>query len=118
MPRKHKAVTWEMVRSIALAMPGAEEGTSYRTPAFRVRGKLFVRFHQSGESIVINTPFEAREALMKIDPEAFYITDHYLCYPMMLVRLSTVKQGDLRKLVEDSWRHVAPRRLVVSHDER
>jgi hypothetical protein len=30
------------VRGVALALPGVEEGTSYGTPAFRVRGKFFV----------------------------------------------------------------------------
>jgi hypothetical protein len=35
-------VTWETVRQLALALPGVEEGTSYGTPALKVRGKLLV----------------------------------------------------------------------------
>ena len=55
---------------------------------------------------------------MKIDPETFYITDHYLNYPAMLVRLSTVQPDDLRKLVTESWRRGAPANLVAAYDNR
>jgi hypothetical protein len=118
MGRKQKTqpANWETVREIALALPGAVEGSSYGTPAFHVRKKLFVRFHQSSESVVIKIHFDEREALMKLDPESFYITDHYLNYPYMLVRLSTVQAGDLRKLIEESWRRSAPAELVAAYD--
>jgi len=59
-----------------------------------------------------------REALMKIDPETFYITNHYLNYPAMLVRISTVQSDDLRKLITESWRRSAPAKLVAAYDKR
>ena len=110
--------TWETVQLIARALPGAVEGTSYGTPAFHVRKKLFVRLHQSGESVVIRIHMAEREALMRIDPTTFFITDHYLNYPYMLVRLATVRLDDLRKLVEESWRRSAPADLVVAFDSK
>src|SRR5262245_39629933 len=102
--RGSKLVTWETVRQFALALPEAEEGSSYGTPAFRVRGKLFLRLHQSGDSIVVRMDPQERATRMQADPKAFYITDHYLNYPLMLVRLSAVRRDDLRDLVEESWR--------------
>lgn len=116
--RKTQGVTWETVREIALTLPGAVEGTSYGTPAFHVNKKLFVRFHQSGESVVIMIHMNERDALMKIDPETFYITDHYLKYPAMLVRLSTVKPDDLRKLITESWRRSASDEIVAAFDKQ
>jgi|SoiMethySBSTD1v2_1073268.scaffolds.fasta_scaffold754975_2 hypothetical protein len=116
--RKTQPATWETVRGIALTLPGAVEGKSYGTPAFHVDKKLFVRFHQSGESVVIMIHVNEREALMKIDPETFYITNHYLNYPAMLVRLSTVQPDDLRKLITESWRRSAPAKLVTAYDKR
>jgi hypothetical protein len=116
--RKTQPVTWETVRDIALALPEAVEGTSYGTPAFHVNKKLFVRFHQSGESVVIMIHINERDALMKIDPETFYITNHYLNYPAMLVRLSTVQPDDLRKLITESWRRSAPAKLVDAYDNQ
>jgi hypothetical protein len=115
---KTKAASWETVREIASALPEAEESTSYGTPAFKVRSKLFVRFHQSGESVVILISIEEREALMKLNPSTFYITDHYTCWPYMLVRLSTVEKDDLRKLIEESWRRAAPKRLISAYDSQ
>lgn len=115
--RKTSPLTWETVQEIAQALPEAVEGTSYGMPAFYVRKKLFARFHQSGESVVIKVDLDEREALMKIDPETFFITDHYLNYPYMLVRLSTVRRDDLRKLVEASWRRNAPVNLVATYDK-
>ena len=114
--RKTKQTTWETAREIAQALPGAVEGTSYGTPAFHVKKKLFVRFHQSGESVVVHIPMAAREAMMKSDPESFYITDHYLNYPYMLVRLSTVDLSDLRNLIVESWRQMAPAKLVAEYE--
>lgn len=68
---------------MALAFPNVEEGTSYGTPALKVKGKLFVRLREDPDSLVIKMPFEQREELMAGDPETYYITDHYRDYPWM-----------------------------------
>src|SRR5437588_11288817 len=107
-----KTVTFGTVRQIAQTLPGAEESTSYRTPAFKVKGKLFARLHQDGESLVIVVDFEEREEMMSAAPDEFYITDHYLNYPWMLVRMSKVWPDELRDLLIGSWRRAAPKDLV------
>ena len=104
------------VRKLALALPSVNEGTSYGTPAWRVRGKLFARLHQDGESLVLRTDFDEREALMEMDPEAFFITDHYTNYEMMQVRLAAVRQAQLRELLEASWRKCASKRMIEALD--
>jgi hypothetical protein len=95
---------FEEVRRIALALGNVEEGTSYGTPAFKVGGELFVRMHQDGESLVVRTDFEQREELMASDPETYYITDHYLNYEWILIRLSRVHPDALRDLIRMAWR--------------
>jgi hypothetical protein len=118
-PRKGhglKALTWETVREIAWLLPEAEEGTSYGTPAFKVRGKLFVRLKEDGQSIVVRIEEKDRALRLQADPNAFYVTDHYLPYPWMLVRLSAVHKDDLACLLQDSWRLRAPQRLVAEWD--
>ena len=105
-----------MVRQVALSLPGVEEGTSYGTPAFRVSGKFLARMREDGESLVIKVEYAAREVLIAADPETFFITDHYSCWPMMLVRLSRVRPEDLYGLLEEAWRNMAPKRLVLAHD--
>ena len=63
---------------------------SYGTPGFRVGGVLFLRFHQDGESLVVRTDFEQREELLAADPASYYITDHYVNYEWILVRVARV----------------------------
>jgi hypothetical protein len=102
--KRATGVTYETVRRMGLTLPNAEEGTSYGTPALKVKGKLFVRLKEDGDSIVIKMPFDQREAMMNEDPEKYYITDHYREYPYMLVRLSNVTEGTLRELLQISYR--------------
>jgi hypothetical protein len=114
--RAQRPVTFDTVRKLALALPGVEEGTSYRTPALKVRGKLFVRLKEDGETIVLKADFELRDLLMQTDPETFYITDHYRNYPYVLVRLASVDAGALPGLLEQAWRAAAPKALVARFD--
>ena len=65
-------------------------------------------------SLVVMIDMAERALRMKLDPETFYITDHYLNYPAMLVRLATVDIEDLRELLEESWRRSAPAALVAA----
>jgi hypothetical protein len=97
-------VTFEEVRRIALSLPNVEEGTSYGTPAFKVAGKLLARLREDGDSLVVGTTFEEREEMMAAEPETYYITDHYLKYPWVLVRLSRVHSDALRDLLGRAWR--------------
>jgi hypothetical protein len=113
---RSRSISWDVVQELALAYPGAEVGTSYGTPAVKVRGKLFVRLHQDGDSVVVRIDMSERAMRMQADPKAFHITDHYLPYPWMLVRLSAVRRDDLDDLLEDSWRLQAPQRLVAAYD--
>ena len=111
-------MTFATVRRMALQFPGVEEGTSYGTPAFRVKGKFVARLKEDGDTLVVRIDQDEREAWIAADPKTFFITDHYRGWPAMLVRLSTVDRGELRKLLEIAWRWSAPRRLVAERDGR
>lgn len=117
-PDERPGVTFGELRAYALALPGVEEGTSYGTPAFRVKGKFFVRLKEDGETIVLKTDFYERDHLMESDPAAFFTTDHYRDYPMVLVRLAAVRPARLRALVLDGWRRLATKRLIEQYDGR
>ena len=97
-------VTFEDVRRIALSLDNVDEGTSYGTPAFKTGGKLLARLREDGDSLVVGTTFEERAEMMAAEPETYYITDHYLKYPWVLVRLSRVHSDALRDLLGRAWR--------------
>jgi hypothetical protein len=90
------------IRRVARSFPGVEEGTSYGTPAFRLKKRLLARLHQDGESIMFKIGFEAREHLMRADPETFFITEHYRNTPSVLARLDRLGAGDLAKLLQQA----------------
>lgn len=96
-----------MARRMALALDHAEEVSSYGTPGFKVGGVLFARLHQSFDALVVRTDFEQRAALMEADPETYFITDHYLNYEWVLVRLDCVHPDALRDLLRGAWRAAA-----------
>jgi hypothetical protein len=98
------AVTFEGVRKIALSLNKVEEGTSYGTAAFKAGGKLFARLKEDNESLVVRTTFEERDEMMADDPETYYITDHYLKYPWVLVRLPKVHPDAMRDLLKRACR--------------
>ena len=99
-------ITWETVRKIGLAMPGVEDGTSYGTPALKAKKKLFVRLREEGDVIVLPMSFEQREALMAEDPDTYFITDHYLKYEYVLVRLKKVSEAAMRDLLNGAYRRI------------
>ena len=113
---KRSPVTVEAVRELALSLPGVIETTSYRTHAFKVNGRLLARFHQDGETLVVKCEFAAREVLMGANPKTFYLTDHYHCWPWVLVRLSNVKLDELQGLLEEAWRGSASKRARLAWD--
>ena len=116
-PGKRGSIDFGVVCSLVAHLPGIEQGPSYGTPALRVRGKLFARFHQDGESLVVRVEFDQRETLLVAEPDAFFLTDHYLRHPWILVRLASVDRQMLQTVLEHAWRLRAPRALVKQVDE-
>lgn len=111
MPKKR--ITFDTVREIGRHLPGAEEGTIYGSPALKVRGKMFacLAIHRSAEpqSLVIQIGFDHREELLAADPATYYLTDHYVDYPVVLVRLKQVHADALRDLLAMACRFVSSR---------
>ena len=101
MPRSK--VNFDTVRNIGLALPGVEESTAYGAPALKVYGKLLacVPTHRSAEpdSLFVRVDFDERTELLAADPKIYYVTEHYLGYNGVLVRLSRVNSGILQDLL-------------------
>lgn len=104
------------LRRLALALPDTEEGTSWGTPSWRVRKKMFARVRDDGEAVVVRVDRGERELLIGAEPDVFYITDHYRNYHYMLVRLEAIPEDELAEVLEDSWRRAAPKTLVKARD--
>ena len=114
-PRKPKArrgVSYARVQEIAREFAGVEDSTSYGTPALKVCGTLLARLKEDGETLVLKTTFADRDLLLVAAQDVFYLTDHYLKYPWILVRLPRIDESFLRELIAEAWRLSAPSRFV------
>jgi len=48
---------------------------------------------------------------MAAAPDVYYLTDHYVYYPVVLVRLSRIHPDALRDLLGVAWRFVTAKTL-------
>jgi hypothetical protein len=64
--------------------------------------------HPSAEpnSLVVMMAFADRDALVEDDPATYYLKEHYLNHPCVLVRLTRVRLDALRDLVSGAHRFV------------
>lgn len=99
--------TFETARKFAVTLEDVELATSYGTPALKVNGKLFARLWEDEETLVLHMPKDRRAEMIEADPETYYMTDHYVNYPYILVHLSRIHPDALRDLVRGAWRSAA-----------
>lgn len=108
MPRS--TINFDTVRNIGLTLPGVEESTAYRQPALKIHGKLLacIPANRSAEpgSLAVRVDFDDRAELLAADPDVYYVTDHYVGYSAVLVRLSRVNAEVLRDLLGMAYKFV------------
>jgi hypothetical protein len=108
-----KTMRFASVRKLGLALPDVELGTMYGAPALKVRGHMFacIASHKSAEpnTLVALVGFDKRAALIAADPETYYLKDHYLNHPSVLVRLSRIRPEALRDVLLKAWRFTESR---------
>jgi hypothetical protein len=106
MPRKK--LDFETVKRIALGMPDVDASTTAQ--AVKVRGKLltWIPINKSAEpgSLAVRIDLDRRAELLAEAPEVYYVTDHYVNYPVVLVRLSRIQPDALPDLLSVAWRFV------------
>ena len=116
--RRQKA-TFDAVRRIGLRLPDVEEGTMYGSPALKVRGNLLacLAVHKSAEpdTLAVRIDFGERDELIDADPKTYYLTAHYVDYPVVLVRLARIRTDALSDLLSAAWRFVSARKPAPRH---
>jgi hypothetical protein len=100
-------MTFDEIRTMAVALGGVEEATSYGTPAFKVGRTMIARLRDDIGALVVRMSIEDRQELIAEDPETYFVTDHYLNYPYILVNLARVQPDAMRDLLRGAWKLVA-----------
>jgi hypothetical protein len=126
--------TWKDVSRLALALPDAEEGTTYGgNRAWTVKKKLFVWERPLRKSDlaalgdaapkgpILGARVEhliAKEALLADDSGVFFTTPHFDGHASVLIRLPDIGRDLLEEVVTEAWLARAPKRLVRDYLEK
>jgi hypothetical protein len=115
---RRKKIDFNTVRELVRALPDVEEGTMHGSPSLKVRGKLLaclpVNKQAEPDSLAVRIDFDQRAALLAEASDVYYVTDHYVPYPMVLVRMSRINRDALRALLKAGWRFVTARKAKAS----
>ncbi len=109
-------IYWAFVRKVLAPMPGAIEGRTHDTPSFHIKKKFLLRLREDNETLAVY--HEDRDRWMAKDPNVFFITDHYLNYSYVLVKMADVEPADLEKLLIESWYYRAGATLIKEYESR
>jgi hypothetical protein len=98
-----KPLDFDAVREAARGLLDVEESGGRGAPCLKVRGRLLVcpAIHKSAEpdSLAVKIGLDRRAELIAADPDVYYVTDHYMKYPTVLVRMSRVHRDSLQGLL-------------------
>ena len=114
------------VRRIALALPHVEEGDGHFAFSVPNKGKLkgfawvWMERINPRKPRIANPDVLAirvasvgvRDTMISADPKKFFTEPHYAGFPAVLVRLGEVTAADLRVLLAEGWRCMAPKELL------
>ncbi|MBC7843851.1 MAG: hypothetical protein H7099_16135 [Gemmatimonadaceae bacterium] len=116
------------VRRIALALPGAREAENHFAFGVTHKGKSKGFAWVWMERVVPKKPRVAnpgvlairvanvaqRDEMIAAEPHKFFTEPHYAGFPAVLVRLKSVTVADLKVLLEEGWRCMAPAELKAT----
>ena len=106
-------MTPDEMKAIVMSFPGAEEGMSYGSPAYKLNGKFFTRLRRDDQSVVImEVSRDEREMLMEAEPDTFHFTAHYRDYDCVLARIETLHSGSFANFLARRFRKIAKKTAV------
>jgi hypothetical protein len=109
--------TAAQLRKLALALPEVEERSHFQQPDFRVRNKIFAGLSVDERVGNLKLTPELQALVLSGHPEVFYpAAGAWGRGGWTHMKLAAVQLGELRELLPEAWRLVAPKRLVAQYD--
>ncbi|HEY8482638.1 MAG TPA: MmcQ/YjbR family DNA-binding protein [Spirillospora sp.] len=108
------------IREICLSFPEVTEKPfgGHTAPAYRIHDKLFVMTSEDGLSMTFKAAPGVQEELVAEAPERFFVPKYVGSKGWVGARLDVDHDWDeLAELIEDSYRLIAPKRLVRLLDD-
>ncbi len=102
-----KSDGFSRAQRLAAPLAGVEVGTSYGSPALKVRGRMFacIPTHRTAEpgSLAVRMSLVERDLRLRSDPDVYYLTPHFEPYPIVLARVARLSDDELAELLEVGW---------------
>jgi predicted DNA-binding protein (MmcQ/YjbR family) len=116
------AKTTSRIGAICLALPETEEQPfgGHTSPAYRVRGKMFVVISEDRTTMTLKAPEGVQTVLIASDPERFFFPKYVGSKGWVGVRLDLAAAPDwdeIAELIYDSYTLIAPKRLVAQWED-
>lgn len=124
-------MTFDDVAAVALELPETDEGTSYGSRAWKVKGKLFAwerpfrkaDLKRFGDDPVPGGPIlglavddlEEKEVVLAQDRRGFFTIPHFDGFAAVLVQLDEADDDDVREAIVDAWLCKAPAALAQTY---
>jgi predicted DNA-binding protein (MmcQ/YjbR family) len=108
------------MREICMSLPEVVEKPfgGHTAPSFRIRDKLFVMTSEDGLSLTFKAGPGVQDALVSEAPERFFVPKYVGPKGWVGARLDVDHDWDeMAELIEDSYRLIAPKRLVKLLDD-
>jgi hypothetical protein len=110
-------MTFEEVQQLALSFPGVEEYLAFGRPTFRINERLLACIARIDPDTLVVKVYDQRERefFLATRPDVYYLTDQYLLFEALLVRIPFADAEELRELFEQTWRKLASRRRQAQY---
>lgn len=109
--------TAAQMRKLALSLPEAEEKSHFEHPDFRVGGKIFAGLSSDGKRGTLKLTPEIQAMVLEQSSGAFTpAAGAWGRSGWTYVDLARVEIGALEELLGESWRLVAPKRVVAARE--
>jgi hypothetical protein len=110
-------VTKERVAELAHELPEVEDGISWGSPVFKVRGKTFAGLSvREPGAVWARCDSEERPLIVASNPAGYRLTPHFERSPAyLLIWLEHVDEDEVRERLIDGWLIQAPKRLAAQH---
>ncbi len=111
-------ITRAQFAELALAMPEAAQASHFGNADFRVRNKIFANLDSAAERGSLKVRSEIQRLLVSARPQAFVpAAGAWGNSGWTYIMLEHVELDEVRELVADAWRLIAPARLAAQHGE-
>lgn len=113
----------QRLRQICLPLPEAVESEAFGSPTFKIRNKNFAmtgKDEHGRPHVWCKSTFEVQQALVNSEPDRYYVPPYVGPKGWVAAWLDDVADPDwdeIDEIITESYRMIAPKRLVKAMDE-